>query len=114
MIILSNILVMSHILQRPYQYSFYLYGKLRTTISYYFPYYLRSSISKIYPNIYIGNLSSIVDRESLQDEGITHILSAVSGVFPLYPSDFNYLNLELHDENNFNIKAFFEESNKFL
>lgn len=105
---------MNSILQTPYHYSFYLYGKIRTTLSYYFPSYLQPNISEIYPNIFVGNLSSIIDKETLHQKKITHILSAVSGVFPVYPTEFTYMNLDLLDEPTFNIKPFFNESNNFF
>jgi len=97
-----------------YYYLFYSYYNLKTRGLYYFPYKLNPECDEVYPNIYIGNLHTIIDTRELENKNIKNIVSAINGIPVLYPDKFNYLNLELLDEPFFDIKSVFTKSNKFI
>ena len=103
-----------NIVNSTYHYTFYIYGRFRTMCSYYFPNILSPDMEKVIDNIYIGNLSSTVKLDDLKKHKIKHIISAVSGVYPLYPNDINYTCLDLLDESFFEIFPVFEETNKII
>ena len=103
-----------NIVNSTYHYSFYIYGKLRTLCCYYFPNVLTPDMEKVSENIYIGNLSSTINLEDLKTHNIKHIISAVSGVYPLYPDEINYTCLDLLDESFFDIFPVFDETNKII
>lgn len=97
-----------------YYYIFYYYYNLKTRGLYYLPFKLKSECDEVYPNIFIGNLHTIIDTEELEKNNIKNIVSAINGIPVLYPEKFNYLNLELLDESFFDIKSSFSKSNKFI
>lgn len=55
------------------------------------------NISEIKSNIYLSDFASTIHREEMKDRGITHILSIIVGMVPLYPEDFTYKNIYLQD-----------------
>jgi hypothetical protein len=48
------------------------------------------------------------------EQGITHIISVVNGVNPLFPKKFTYLNIHVNDDPWINIDNYFDETNKFI
>ena len=93
---------------------FYLYDNLKTRSLYYLPLTLSPECDEVFPNIFVGNLHTIIDTKLLKQNNVNNILSAINGVPILYPDEFNYLNLELLDEPYFDIQSSFNESNKFI
>ena len=86
-----------------------------------FKYYLKNyvvdtvnNISKIDENIYIGDLNTAVDKEYLKSIGVTHIISAISGLDAIYPNEFNYMCLDLIDNNQQYILNEFKYTNDFI
>ena len=97
-----------------YSSIFYLYYNIKTRGLYYLPIGLKPECDEVYPNIFVGNLHTIIDTEVLKKNNIKNIVSAINGIPILYPDEFNYLNLELLDEKFFDIKSSFNASNKFI
>ena len=44
---------------------------------------------EVLPGLFIGSLAAAKDKQSLQDNGITHVLTT-TGVEPAFPEDFKY------------------------
>lgn len=75
---------------------------------------LNNDISNINNFIYIGNYSTSTNKELLKENGITHIITALSDFNPPYPDDFKYCHIEAYDDLNENMTYKFPESNLFI
>lgn len=64
--------------------------------------------------IYLGNINSSYDIESLKEKNITHIVSCIDSYEAPFPDDFNYLIIDCHDNIYNNISIAFEQTNKFI
>lgn len=74
---------------------YYTYGFIRGNVQCYI-----NVDDKIYPiidRLYLSNIATAANREVLLDLGITHIVTAVIGVKPMYPEDFEYKCINLRD-----------------
>jgi dual specificity MAP kinase phosphatase len=71
-------------------------------------------ISKITDNIYIGNLSTSNNYHVLENEGITHIISAMQYFSPSYPNKIKYLHVNSYDWEEYDISNHFQETNLFI
>ena len=70
--------------------------------------------NEIIPGIYLGDINSAYDKQTLKDLKITHVISVLSGFVPPYQDDFNYLVLDALDTVNTNLFDNFETTNKFI
>lgn len=71
-------------------------------------------IDQVFQNIFVGNISTAYNKKLLKDKGITHIVSAISGMKPVFPNDFKYLTVDLIDTNQQEIVPSFDETNHFI
>lgn len=71
-------------------------------------------LSYILDNIYIGNISTSINKELLKEKGITHILSATSHFMPAHPEDFKYLHIPSYDITSFDLSEFFNQGSEFI
>lgn len=95
-----------------FYYPTYIYGKLR---SYAQPYLsTQFAINEIVPNLYLGDFASAANRETLREQGFTHIITAILGVDEMYPDDFKYLILPLRDVRSEDIFSVFPDSYTFI
>lgn len=100
-------------------YLSHYYGKLRSLFEYYVsPYVLsdesRSSIHEIVPRIYLGDIRVAHNKEKLDSLGITHVVIAVVGVPPPFPDDYKYMNVDLCDVQEEDIKKHFSDVHSFI
>lgn len=103
---------MEYYIDLPFYYKDLLIGKFR---NYFQPWISTEfNISKINKSIYIGDIASAFNKDMLIDEGITHILSVVLGVEPMFPDEFEYLNLPTRDIINEDITEYLEECIEFI
>ena len=58
------------------------------------------NINEVCTGVYIGDFSSACKVDELKKQGITHIVTAISGVGEMYPNDFTYYVVEF-DTNSF-------------
>ncbi len=67
-------------------------------------------------NLWLGSLESACDRKALSDHGITHIVSAVYNINPIFPDDpeLLYLKVPVIDEPNTDIAKHFEKAINFI
>lgn len=95
-----------------FYYPTYIYGKLR---SYAQPYISTNfAINEIVPNLYLGDFASAANRDTLIENGFTHIVTVILGVDEMFPDDFNYLILPLRDVRSEDIYSVFPESYNFI
>jgi protein-tyrosine phosphatase len=95
-------------------YSYPYYVKSRSLIEYYFPLANNQDLHEVYPNIFVGNISTSFNKEHLKNKGITHILSVIDGMGKTYPNDFTYMNLKAIDNKECNLSQYFENSYQFI
>lgn len=95
-----------------FYYLTYFYGKVRSYVQ---PYWSTEfKIHEIVPNLYIGDISSAYNCEELEKLGITHVVTAILGVNPIFPNKFIYKNIPIRDVVDEDINNYFQQSNKFI
>ncbi|XP_075466439.1 dual specificity phosphatase 29 [Ascaphus truei] len=78
-------------------------------------------VNEVYPNLYIGDEKTALDRDSLEKAGFTHIVNAAHGRWNVdtgedYYSDMTveYYGVEADDLPRFNLSQFFYPSAQFI
>jgi hypothetical protein len=95
-----------------FYYTTWLYGKLRSYVQ---PYLSTNfNTNEIVPNLYIGDIASAYNKDELKQLGVTHIVTAILGVDPIFPKDFVYKNIPLRDIPGEHIDVHFLKSNEFI
>lgn len=90
----------------------YTVGYLRSYIQ---PWWsIKPDISQITENIFISDLATIYNEEILNEHGVTHIISLILGLKPLYPEKYTYLNIHVQDIPEENINIYFDQSIEFI
>ena len=69
---------------------------------------------EIIPHLYLGSIGSASNLKQLQNCKITHIVCCARGIKNFFPDKFKYLNLDILDSEQADIKQYFEESYKFI
>ena len=95
-------------------YSQWAYVQVREFIEYYIPLSNNQDFHEVYPNLYIGNMSTVFNKKLLKQERINYIVSAIAGFKPPYPDDFKYYIVEALDHPAFNIKPFLNDACFFI
>ena len=70
--------------------------------------------NEIVLNIFLGNIDSVYDPDTLNKKNIKNIISVINGFEPPYPSDFNYLVLDSLDTINTKLQDKFELTYDFI
>lgn len=67
-------------------------------------------------NLWLGSLESACDRDAMKARGITHIVTAVYDINPIFPDDpdLMYLKVPIIDEPNANIAKHFDRAIDFI
>jgi protein-tyrosine phosphatase len=117
LIILYNKIIMSLIrLFLPESISnptWYLIGRTINNIKYYSE-SESFDADEVYPNIYIGDLSSSMSTNTLKYKNIKNILTVMNGGVENYPDDLNYKIIHINDDWWVNIEEHFDEGVKFI
>ncbi|XP_026164736.1 dual specificity phosphatase DUPD1 [Mastacembelus armatus] len=79
-------------------------------------------VNQVWPNIYIGDQKTALERPGLRDLGITHVLNAAEGKWnnvltgaDYYSDmDIHYYGVEADDKPTFNISQYFCPSTQFI
>jgi len=66
------------------------------------------------PCLFQGSIGTAYNKKSLQDNGITHILTAAANIGQRYKEDFQYKQLNLLDSPNQNIVKFLDETAEWI
>lgn len=69
---------------------------------------------EVYPDLFLGSIGAAYNKKTLQDIGITHILTCAANIKPRFPNDFKYHCLNCLDSPNQNLVKFFEEATQFI
>lgn len=72
------------------------------------------NIDKILDGLYLGNINAAKNIFSLKSKGVTHILQALGGMNPPFPTHFNYKVLQVMDVPWENLGRHFMESALFI
>lgn len=64
--------------------------------------------------VYIGSQDAAINLAALNEYKITHILNVATGIKNAYPDQYNYLNIELLDVPETNIRQVFTRTNEFI
>lgn len=70
--------------------------------------------SQITDQLYIGNLSSVMNLDSMKANQFTHVLSIMNGGYAVYPEHFTYKVIHINDDPWVAIEKYFEESIQFI
>ena len=65
-------------------------------------------------NVYIGSIGAAYNDKVLERVGITHILTVANKIKPRFEDKFVYKIIPVIDQNETDIKNFFEESNEYI
>jgi hypothetical protein len=95
-----------------FYYTTWLYGKLRSYVQPWIS--TEPNFDEIIPGLYVGDIASAYNKNALKKTGITHVVTAVLGISPIFPKEFQYENFPLRDITNQNIEYCFERSNKYI
>ncbi|KAG5831527.1 hypothetical protein ANANG_G00304630 [Anguilla anguilla] len=79
-------------------------------------------VNEVWPNVFIGDEKTALERDNLEKMGVTHILNAAEGKWnnvatgPKYYSDMNveYYGVEAEDVPTFNLGEFFHPAAQFI
>lgn len=69
---------------------------------------------EIIENLYIGSFAAADKKEPLITLGITHIIVAASSLKKKFPEVFNYMQLDVLDSPEVDIKKHFDETSSFI
>jgi hypothetical protein len=73
-----------------------------------------SPMNKILENFWLGDMSAAYNKDILNKNGITHILTVASGISPKFPSEFIYKVVTISDSPSENLKELFNSCIRFL
>lgn len=63
---------------------------------------------QITEHIWISDIASAFNKEKLKELGITHVFSTVLGVEPIFPDEFEYMNIPAQDISSQDLQQYFE------
>lgn len=78
------------------------------------PFSDRSRPVEIIPKLYIGNLRASKNLASLEELGVTHILTVASDIEPEFPKRFRYKVVSVDDSNEDDLAKHFERAFRFI
>lgn len=97
-----------------YYYPHYCYVKLRSQIEYYYSIADNNDLHEVYPNIYVGNISTAYNKDKLKDLGIYNVITAISGMNQIYPEEFNYMLVDVLDIKQQDLIPVFDKTSDFI
>ncbi|XP_061646986.1 dual specificity phosphatase 29-like isoform X3 [Phyllopteryx taeniolatus] len=77
-------------------------------------------VNQVWPNVFIGDEKTALERPGLKEMGITHVLNAAEGKYnnvltgAHYYTDIQYFGIEADDKPTFNISQFFCPATQFI
>ncbi len=96
----------------PFYYKDLLFGKFRN----YFQPLISTDYnpSKIVDGLYISDIATAFNKDELKNNEITHILTTVLGIEPMYPEDFVYMNIPTRDNTEEHLDFYLDECVDFI
>ena len=108
-----NSLMLNILDENIYKNLYSYYGKYRGKLQYYIP-SKGVHAHKITENLFIGDIHSPYNKNFLKDNDISTIITAIAGMEPIYPKEFEYLNINIIDINTQEIIDQFDSVNEFI
>lgn len=97
-----------------YYYPHYSYVYLRYLIEYYYPIANNEEYNEVYTDIFVGNISTAYNKAKLKELGVTHVVTAISGMRQIYPDEFDYHLVDVLDIKKENLLPVFEKVCQFM
>ena len=72
------------------------------------------TISRVIPQLYVGDLEGANNKAGLQKVGVTHVLQVMGGMEPLFRNDFKYKVMDVRDVATENIGSHFAATVKWM
>lgn len=72
------------------------------------------SANQITDKILVGDLASASNKTIMKEQGITHIISVMNGVYEQFPDDFKYKLIHVNDDPWVDIGKYFDETNEYI
>ena len=95
-----------------FYYTTWLYGKIRSYVQ---PWISTNfNTNEIVPNLFVGDIASAYNKKELKKIGVTHVLTAILGVSPIFPNEFTYKNVPIRDIPGESIDVYFKQSNEYI
>jgi hypothetical protein len=88
------------------------YGKVRSYVQPYIR--INDKYDMILDYLYISDFPAACNLPALKQQGITHIITIIPGVGPMFPQDFTYLTLDVYDVPSANISDQFSKCIDFI
>lgn len=93
-------------------YLAYVYGKFRGLAQ---PWISTNfNVQQIEDGVFIGDIASASNVDELKRLGITHVITAVLGVSPQFPTEFVYMNVPIRDVESEDIKSYLTNTTRFI
>ena len=70
--------------------------------------------NEIIPSLYLGSVFAASSSDTLEELGITHVLTMGNDMDPKFPDQYEYKVCELDDDEDEDIKKYFEEGIEFI
>jgi protein-tyrosine phosphatase len=96
------------------EYALWGYGKMSSYTQPQISKFSKFEINKVCDSVYIGDFSSACNTDELKRIGITHIVTAILGVEPMYPDLFTYYMVDISDRSHSEIYKHFNECSEFI
>ncbi len=71
-------------------------------------------MNKIIDGLYLGNLAGAEDTQQLQQNGVTHVLTAAKGLNPRHMNQFKWKRIEVLDHPEANLYSHFQTAVEFI
>lgn len=69
---------------------------------------------EIIPHLFLGSVGCASNLDELQKKNITHIVCCAKDLKKFFPDKFQYMNIDLLDDEKENIRKYFDDTNKFI
>ena len=72
------------------------------------------SISRVVPQVYIGDIKGAQDLDGLKKVGVTHVLQVMGGMEPVFKSQFKYKVVDIRDVASERMSPYFPQLCKWM
>lgn len=96
------------------EYALWGYGKMSSYTQPQISKFAKFEINEVCDSVYIGDFSSACNIDELKRIGITHIVTAILGVEPMYPELFTYHMVDISDRSHSVIHQHFDLCSEFI
>jgi len=69
---------------------------------------------EVFPRLYVGDIFAAYNKIELKKRNITHVVTVILGIEPIYPEEFKYMNIHVRDLAREDLSTHFDEVVKFI